>query len=224
VEGTEVGKIAKEIVASGGLLPDEIMVQVIAGKLSELQGKPWILDGFPRTLGQGKLLDELLKQTESPLSLVVNLDVSDEIILRRITDRWVHLPSGRVYNMSYNRPKVEGLDDVTGEPLVQRPDDNPETFARRLAAFYTSTSPLLQYYGSAPPGELGHPKLVSLAGSTSDEIWPSLERVVCELGLGLRAVPEDVVREVEKEVGERQLESEPEAHREGNSESGNEKL
>jgi len=202
-EETEVGKIAKEIVASGGLLPDEMMIQVIAGKLSELQGKPWILDGFPRTLGQGKLLDEFLTQTESPLSLVVNLDVSDEVILRRITDRWVHLPSGRVYNMSYNRPKVEGLDDLTGEPLVQRPDDNPETFSRRLDAFYKSTSPLLQYYGSVTTG---HPKLVSLAGSTSDEIWPQLEKVVNTFGLRLRksAVPEPVVQQVEKEIGKQQ--------------------
>jgi len=200
-EETEVGKAAKEIVASGGLLPDEMMIQVIAGKLSDLQGKPWILDGFPRTLGQGKLLDEFLKQTRSPLSLVVNLDVSDEVILRRITDRWVHLPSGRVYNMSYNKPKVEGLDDLTGEPLVQRPDDNPETFSRRLDAFYKSTSPLLQYYGSASSTGTGQAQLVSLAGSTSDEIWPQLEKVVDQFGLRLRTVvPEAVVKEVEKEV------------------------
>jgi nucleoside-triphosphate--adenylate kinase len=68
----------------------------------------------------------------TPLSLVVNLDVPDEVILSRISDRWVHLPSGRVYNMSYNRPKVDGLDDVTGEPLTKRPDDNPVGFLIRV--------------------------------------------------------------------------------------------
>lgn len=100
---------------------------------------------------------------------MVNLDVSDEIILSRISDRWVHLPSGRVYNLSYNPPKIQGHDDLTGEPLIKRPDDSPvrifhwhldrvlmcipqETFARRLAQFYASTAPLLSYYAttSAP--------------------------------------------------------------------------
>jgi adenylate kinase len=109
----------------------------------------WVLDGFPRTVGQGKLLDAHLRSVSlytyselffsyqrtivglvfrkqgSPLNLVVNLDVPDEIILARISDRWVHLPSGRVYNLSYNRPRVDGIDDETGEPLTKRPDDNP---------------------------------------------------------------------------------------------------
>lgn len=111
----------------------------------------------------------------------------DDVILSRISDRWVHLPSGRVYNLSYNPPKVAGHDDDTGEPLIKRPDDNPvrllpfvasnivilieceqEVFSRRLEKFYEATSPLLAYYTSA----------VTLAGSTSDEIWPQLERVV----------------------------------------------
>ncbi|KAI6103383.1 ADK-domain-containing protein [Pisolithus sp. B1] len=143
-ERTAVGQQAEGIVAQGGLVPDEIMLQV-----------HWILDGFPRTLNQGKLLDTHLQAQNTPLSLVVNLDVADEVILSRISDRWVHLPSGRIYNMSYNRPKVDGLDDETGEPLAKRPDDNPEVFAHRLKQFHDSTSPL-----------------------TSDEIWPKLEAVV----------------------------------------------
>ena len=134
------------------------------------------------------------------LNLVVNLDVPDEVILGRISDRWVHLPSGRVYNLSYNRPRVDGLDDETGEPLTKRPDDNPvrhrsviirskffsswlhfqETFARRLRQFYSNTSPLLQYYRSlqTSPSPGSEAKLVSLSGSTSDEIWPLLEHAV----------------------------------------------
>jgi nucleoside-triphosphate--adenylate kinase len=115
------------------------------------------------------------------LTLVVNLDVPDAVILSRIADRWTHLPSGRVYNTRYNRPRVAGRDDLTGELLVRRADDNQvghpslpapsqtftrtqETFVRRLASFYASTS------GSAP--------LCTLAGETSDEIWPQLEMVV----------------------------------------------
>ncbi|CCM04620.1 uncharacterized protein FIBRA_06804 [Fibroporia radiculosa] len=173
-ERTEVGRMAEEIVATGGLLPDDIMLKVVSTKLDMLHNKHWILDGFPRTVGQGQLLDEHLQQQGCPLSLVVNLNVPDEVILSRISDRWVHLPSGRVYNLSYNPPKVAGHDDETGEPLTKRPDDNPETFARRLDKFYASTSPLLDYYLGNP----GNARIVTLSGSTSDEIWPQLENSI----------------------------------------------
>ncbi|KAI0054134.1 ADK-domain-containing protein [Auriscalpium vulgare] len=189
-ERTEVGRAAEDIVAKGGLLPDEIMLKVVTSKLDHLHDKHWILDGFPRTLGQGKLLDAHLRKHNTPLSLVVNLDVPDDVILSRISDRWVHLPSGRVYNLSYNRPKVPGHDDETGEPLTKRPDDNPEIFARRLAQFYASTSPLLNYYAT-PSAEHAAAKLVSLRGTTSDEIWPLLERAVRVAAPGLRERPEE---------------------------------
>lgn len=113
----------------------------MTGQISIDASQHWILDGFPRTLGQGKLFDSHLRYAHrnyefslidlelrrqgTPLSLIVNLDVADEIILSRISDRWVHLSSGRVYNLSYNPPKVAGLDDETGDPLTKRPDDNP---------------------------------------------------------------------------------------------------
>ncbi|KAH9966781.1 ADK-domain-containing protein [Russula dissimulans] len=187
-EKTDVGLIAEEIVAKGGLLPDELMLEIVSSKLDALRNKHWVLDGFPRTVGQGKLLDAHLRKQGTPLNLVVNLDVPDEVILARISDRWVHLPSGRVYNLSYNRPRVDGLDDETGEPLTKRPDDNPEIFARRLQQFYTSTSPLLQYYNSLPTARLHGPKarVVSLRGSISDEIWPLLEHTVRSTIPGLR--------------------------------------
>ncbi|KAF9013868.1 adenylate kinase-domain-containing protein [Cyathus striatus] len=193
-ERTKIGRIAEEVVASGKLLPDELMLEVVGSKLDALKDKHWILDGFPRTLGQGQLLDAHLKKQSMPLTLVVNLDVPDQVILGRISDRWVHLPSGRVYNISYNRPKVDGLDDVTGEPLTKRPDDNPEIFSRRLVAFYESTSPLLAYYKSsssitAERDPHLHPhqltfhrphklKVATISGTTSDEIWPLLDQVV----------------------------------------------
>ncbi|KAI0636937.1 adenylate kinase-domain-containing protein [Trametes polyzona] len=178
VEKTEVGLLAESIVASGGLLPDDVMLKVVTSKLDALQNRHWILDGFPRTVGQGKLLDEHLLARGTPLSLVVNLDVPDSVILSRISDRWVHLPSGRVYNLSYNPPKVAGLDDETGEPLTKRPDDNPEIFARRLEQFYASTSPLLAHYSAQAAGPAATTRLVTLSGSTSDEIWPQLEGVI----------------------------------------------
>ncbi|GAW10113.1 adenylate kinase [Lentinula edodes] len=148
---TEVGRMAEEVVAQGGLVPDELMLQVVTSKLDRLHNKHWILDGFPRTFAQGELLNTHLNKQNTPLSLVVNLDVPDDIILSRISDRWVHLPSGRVYNLSYNPPKVEGFDDETGEPLTKRPDDNPEIFARRLEKFYSTTSPLTVLSPSTQP-------------------------------------------------------------------------
>ncbi|KAK7467187.1 Adenylate kinase 2 [Stygiomarasmius scandens] len=200
LEKTDVGLQAEGIVAQGGLVPDELMLKVVTSKLDLLHDKHWILDGFPRTLAQGQMLDKHLGKQHIPLSLVVNIDVPDEIILGRISDRWVHLPSGRVYNMSYNRPKVEGLDDETGEPLTKRPDDNPEIFSRRLEKYYSITEPLLSYYANSsqkpipslphrnphqhphqlafhtrPPHRLA---LQTLTGTTSDEIWPKLEAVV----------------------------------------------
>jgi len=198
-ERTDIGREAEEIVAQGGLLPDELVLKVVTSKLdSRLQNKHWILDGLPRTLGQAQLLQAHLKNQNMPLTLIVNLDVPDEVILGRISDRWVHLPSGRVYNTSYNPPKLDGRDDQTGEPLTRRPDDNPEIFARRLAEFYKSTSPLLDYYttvASTPPSDIPsnphlHPhqltfpqprpilKMRTLSGSTSDEIWPHLQYTV----------------------------------------------
>ncbi|KAF8522251.1 adenylate kinase [Hysterangium stoloniferum] len=198
-EKTEVGRVAEEIVANGGLLPDDVMIRVIASKLDLMRDRHWILDGFPRTLGQGELLDSHLRNSGKPLSLIVNLDVPDEVILDRITDRWVHLPSGRVYNLSYNCPKVEGRDDVTGEPLTKRPDDNAEIFARRLKKFYESTSPLITYYASkASPMT----KLVTLSGRTSDEIWPQLEEVVGSFPIrpGVEARAEARDRDREKSI------------------------
>jgi len=186
-EKTEVGREAEDIVAQGGLLPDEMVLKVVTSKLDALHNKHWILDGFPRTVGQGELLDRHLKSQNKPLSLVINLDVPDEVILSRISDRWVHLPSGRVYNMSYNRPKIDGIDDETGEALVQRPDDNPEVFARRLAKFYNLTSPLLSYFSlSSDSSSTGEPQLATLRGMTSDEIWPKLESIVRSSFPGLR--------------------------------------
>lgn len=187
-EGTEVGRLAEGVVARGGLLSDDIMLKVVTGKLDALHNKNWILDGYPRTLGQGQLLNEHLRATLMPLTLIINLDVADEIILNRISERYVHLPSGRLYNSSFNRPKIDGIDDITGEPLIKRPDDNPETFARRLEQFYASTSPLLSYYALDP---LTSTKMFTFKGEASDQIWPQLDAVVRQSfpGLAERSEP-----------------------------------
>jgi len=122
----------------------------------------FILDGFPRTAPQAQQLDELI-----PINLVVNIDTPAEIILDRICNRWVHEPSGRVYNTTFNPPKEEGLDDVTGEKLTRRADDNPEVWKARLATFKASSEPLLEHYD-----KMG--VLVTCSGNSSDEITPKL--------------------------------------------------
>ncbi|KAF9105359.1 hypothetical protein BGX29_000132 [Mortierella sp. GBA35] len=171
-QGTEIGKRAAKEMKNGAFVSDEVMVKLIdseLGKLGSDQG--WLLDGFPRTIRQAQTLDKSLNSLHQPLNLVIHLNVPEEVILQRIMDRWVHIPSGRVYNMTYNPPKRAGLDDVTGEPLERRPDDNPETFKIRLQKHHELTEPLLDYYKNRNI-------LVSLAGNTSDEIYPQIQELL----------------------------------------------
>ncbi|RSH88032.1 uncharacterized protein EHS24_000556 [Apiotrichum porosum] len=170
---SDVGRKAEKVVAAGGLVSDELMLELVKTELDRHKGKSWILDGFPRTLEQGKMLNDVLTAEGIPLNMIVNLNVPDAIIMQRITSRWVHLPSGRVYNDDFNPPKVPGKDDVTGEDLSKRPDDTPEVFSKRLQSYYKSTAPLLEYFAHTCPETLN-----SLSGSSSDEIWPHLEALV----------------------------------------------
>jgi adenylate kinase len=122
----------------------------------------FILDGFPRTQVQASQLDKLV-----PINFVVNLLVPHSVILGRIRDRWVHAPSGRVYNTSFQPPKVAGKDDVTGEPLTKRADDDEDTWVKRLRQFERTSQPLIEHYGKSGV-------LWEVRGKTSDEITPQL--------------------------------------------------
>ncbi|CAG8686774.1 16110_t:CDS:2, partial [Dentiscutata heterogama] len=143
--GTKIGKIAAREIERGAYVSDDIMIELITKELQNKQ-QNWLLDGFPRTINQAIALDDRLAMTDRSLNLVINLNVPEEVILQRIMDRWVHVPSGRVYNLSYNPPKINGIDDVTGEKLTKRSDDNPETFKIRLQKHRSLTEPLLEYY------------------------------------------------------------------------------
>jgi nucleoside-triphosphate--adenylate kinase len=122
---TEIGKQADKVIRSGNLMPDEIMMRMMSGKVVQLgTDSSWLLDGFPRTSGQAVMFDRALEQREQDLNLVLHLDVPNEVVMSRILDRWIHEPSGRTYNMRFNPPKVEGKDDITGEELVKRSDDD----------------------------------------------------------------------------------------------------
>ncbi|PIA18966.1 adenylate kinase [Coemansia reversa NRRL 1564] len=164
-EQTMAGRRAQAAVASGSLVSDEIIVELIHAELNNIAGRSWLLDGFPRSIIQARALDSMLEAVGQPLNAVVNLDVPESVILQRIIERYVHVSSGRVYNLTYNPPKVPGIDDVTGEPLEHRPDDNPESFKRRLEQYHALTEPLLNYYHSTGV-------LTSFSGSTSDIIFP----------------------------------------------------
>lgn len=146
---------------------DEPILNVSSGidedyDYSEHPDTSFILDGFPRNAQQAAQLDKLI-----PINLAIHVHTPFEIIMDRITNRWVHPPSGRTYNTTFNPPKVEGKDDATGEKLVQRDDDKPEVWKARLSQFEESAKPLLQHYD-----KMG--VLWRVEGNSSDEISPKI--------------------------------------------------
>jgi len=141
--GTPLGHEAKPFMDSGGLVPDDLIIRMIAAEFEG--GGPFIFDGFPRTVAQAEALDELLtSKRQSSVAVLFEVDMS--VLIERLTGRWTHVASGRVYNARYAPPKVSGIDDVTGEPLEQRPDDREETIRTRLAVYEEQTAPLIAYY------------------------------------------------------------------------------
>ncbi len=139
---TELGKRVKEILASGALVPDEVTIAMVDSRLKEDDTKSgYILDGFPRTVAQADALENM-----SSVDAVINFCLSDEEILKRLSGRRVCKSTGRTYHIIYNPPKVEGIDDETGEALIQRDDDKEEAIKHRLEVYQTSTAPLIDYY------------------------------------------------------------------------------
>uniref|UniRef100_A0A8D0HJ67 GTP:AMP phosphotransferase AK3, mitochondrial n=1 Tax=Sphenodon punctatus TaxID=8508 RepID=A0A8D0HJ67_SPHPU len=157
---TEVGVIAKSYIDQGQLIPDDIMTRLMLSELKTLNRYHWLLDGFPRTVPQAEALDKACE-----IGTVIDLDLPFETIKQRLTARWIHPASGRVYNLEFNPPKVPGTDDITGEPLVQRDDDKPETVVKRLKAYETQTKPVLDYYRKKGV-------LESFSGTETNMIWP----------------------------------------------------
>ncbi|KAJ8872939.1 hypothetical protein PR048_026555 [Dryococelus australis] len=161
-EASNWGTKARAYVESGQLVPDDMMVEMMEKALLSVGHGSWLLDGFPRTRWQAEVL-----LSKHNVNGVINLVVPYEVILDRVKGRWIHEPSGRVYNMDFNAPKVPGLDDVTGEALVQRVDDRPETVRRRLEIYSSMTKPILELCDQA--GILNN-----FYGSKTDGIWPNV--------------------------------------------------
>ncbi|KAI8971093.1 adenylate kinase-domain-containing protein [Pilobolus umbonatus] len=143
-----LGLAAKKIMDDGGLVSDEIVIGMIKENLdtNEECKNGFILDGFPRTVVQAEKLDEMLESRKKPLNSVVELVIDDNLLVSRITGRLIHPSSGRTYHREFNPPKVAMKDDVTGEPLIQRSDDNVESLKKRLDAFHKQTVPVVDYY------------------------------------------------------------------------------
>jgi adenylate kinase len=148
-EGTPVGRVAQEQMESGGLVDDQVVIDIIRDRIDFRDCRNgFILDGFPRTLQQAIALDRMLKEKKLDLHAVVEIAVDDDLLVDRICGRLVHPPSGRSYHKVFNPPEHEGLDNVTGEPLVSRADDTEETVRSRLDNYHGITSQLIPYYRS----------------------------------------------------------------------------
>ena len=140
---SELGKKVETVMASGGLVTDEIIIALVKARIEEEDCKGgFLFDGFPRTIPQASALLE----SDVLIDVVLEIDVQDDEIVKRLSGRRVHLDSGRVYHIIYNPPKKEGLDDISGEELIQREDDQEETVRNRLKVYHQQTKPLVEYY------------------------------------------------------------------------------
>ena len=173
---SELGQRIKAIMKSGALLPDSEIIAVIQDRISQkdcLDG--FILDGFPRTLGQAKALEE----NNVGIDYALELRVSEELLVSRLTGRWIHVASGRTYHQVTNPPKQAGIDDITGEPLIQREDDKEETIRNRIRVFREQTQSVSDYY-QAHQGTRNIPVYVGIQGqgeieAITQEIFQAIE-------------------------------------------------
>ncbi len=142
-EGTELGKQAQGVMNAGGLVSDDLIINLVKERIAKPDcANGCILDGFPRTIPQAQALAE----ADVAINHVIEISVPDDEIVKRLSGRRQHADSGRTYHIDHNPPKVEGIDDVTGEPLIQRPDDKEETIRERLATYHQQTSALVGFY------------------------------------------------------------------------------
>ncbi|KAM9326983.1 adenylate kinase 4, mitochondrial [Gastrophryne carolinensis] len=158
--GTEAGVLAKQYVQQGLPLPDDLITRVMLTELEKKSAHSWLLDGFPRTIVQAEALETICN-----LDLVITLNIPLETLKGRLNTRWIHPPSGRVYNLEFNPPNVHGIDDVTGEPLVQKAGDKPEAVVAKLRQYKDSAKPVMERYKSKGI-------LHTFSGTETNKIWP----------------------------------------------------
>jgi adenylate kinase len=166
---TPLGIEAGKIMDAGQLVSDDIIIGLVKERLKQADcARGYLFDGFPRTIPQA----EAMKSAGVPIDYVLEIDVPDSEIITRMSGRRVHPASGRTYHLKFNPPRVEGRDDATGEPLVQRDDDREETVRKRLEVYRAQTRPLVEYYGRwAAGGDAGAPQYRRISGTGAvDEI------------------------------------------------------
>ena len=176
--GSQLGRDAKGYMDRGELVPDPLVIQLVQERVKQADAaKGFIIDGFPRNLAQA----EALRAAGVDVDYVIDFQVSDEEILKRMSGRRVHPGSGRSYHIDFNPPKVPGIDDITGEPLVQRADDNELTVRKRIATYHEQTKPLVKYYLDwAASGDAGAPQYIDINGQgpvdeIRDKIFAALD-------------------------------------------------
>jgi adenylate kinase len=175
--GTPLGIAAKKVMDGGNLVSDDIIIGLVKERIQEPDcAHGFFFDGFPRTIPQA----QAIKDAGIQIDFVVEIEVADKEIIQRMSGRRVHLPSGRTYHLVFNPPKVEGKDDITGEPLVQRPDDVEDTVLKRLIVYHDQTKPLVDYYTAwKKSGDAKAPKCINIPGVGSvtdirDKIFAAL--------------------------------------------------
>ncbi len=163
--GTSLGIAAKKVMDAGTLVSDAIIINLVKARIAEPDcANGFLFDGFPRTIAQA----EAMKQAGAKLDFVLEIDVPDSAIVERMSGRRAHLPSGRTYHVAFNPPKVDGIDDVTGEPLVQRADDSEATVKKRLVVYHAQTRPLVDFYTRwAASGDAAAPRYRKIDGTGS---------------------------------------------------------
>jgi adenylate kinase len=178
--GTELGKKAKGYMDAGALVPDGVIIGLVKERILEADcERGFLFDGFPRTIPQA----DAMKEAGVAIDAVVDIDVPDDEIIRRMSGRRVHLASGRTYHVVFNPPKMEGKDDATGEPLIQRDDDREATVRKRLEVYHDQTEPLIGYYKDwARRGEAGAPRYLRIEGvgkvdEIRDRIFSNLDEL-----------------------------------------------
>jgi adenylate kinase len=165
--GTPLGLAAKKVMDAGALVSDDIIIGLVEERIAQPDcANGFLFDGFPRTIAQA----EAMKNAGVKIDVVLEIDVPDAAIVERMSGRRAHLASGRTYHVKFNPPKVAGIDDVTGEPLVQRADDSEETVKKRLAVYHAQTRPLVEYYTRwAAAGDKEAPRYRKIDGSGNVE-------------------------------------------------------
>ncbi|XP_018116248.1 adenylate kinase 4, mitochondrial isoform X2 [Xenopus laevis] len=152
--------MAKKYLEQGLPVPDSLITRVMLSELETMKNQPWLLDGFPRTLAQAEALDKICD-----LDLVISLNIPFETLKDRLNTRWIHQPSGRVYNLEFNPPNVHGIDDISGEPLIQQEHDKPDAVISRLRQYKDVAKPVIELYKNKG---IFH----TFSGTETNRIWP----------------------------------------------------